>query len=134
MTELITTAFLLAWNAPTTTIYQNGLATYYAPGLMEQVAENRELSLEGYEGGVALNRAGDLNRSVWLDWGDGEIAGPYLVVDCAQRDHFVERERQGRIVEVSAEVAQAHGFFEVGPVDVGVWFVEPPWLRNVKER
>ena len=116
-----------------------GRATYYNPPWMQEAYANR-LAWGQVEpcpecvGMVALLDPEYIGRHVWLQRPGMDPEGPFLVVDCAQRDHFVERERQGRIVEVSAEVAQAHGFFEVGPVDVGVWFVEPPWLRNVKER
>ena len=98
-----------------------GQATYYSPGLMEKVAENRGMDLSGYMGGVALNRKGDLGRVVWLDWG-GVTEGPFLVVDCAQKAHYRVREKQFRVVEVSAEIAQKHGFYGVGPHPVTVWF------------
>lgn len=122
---MLALATLALWTVPTSEDVVQGRATYYADGLMEQVAANRGLSLSGYRGGVALNRAGDRGRQVWLEWSDGTVAGPYLVVDCAERRHMGERERQGLVVEVDAQTARLRGFYGVGPVAVQVWFVEP---------
>ena len=98
-----------------------GQATYYSPTLMQQVAENRGLSLEGYAGGVALNRRGDLGRVVWLEF-DGAIDGPFLVVDCARKEHYDSREQRSRVVEVDAQTAMRREFYGVGPVSVKVFF------------
>ena len=98
-----------------------GQATYYSHGLMERVAENRGMDLTGYMGGIALNRKGDLGRVVWLEWDDA-VEGPFLVVDCAQRNHY--KSRGNRVVEVDAETAKRHGFFGVGPVPVKVFFYD----------
>lgn len=122
---MLALAVAALWTVPSSDDRLDGRATYYDEGLMEQVAANRGKSLEGYAGGVALNRAGDVGRRVWLQWGDGTTTGPHLVVDCANRRHFGERERQGLVVEVDAQTAQRRGFYGVGPVPVAVWFVEP---------
>lgn len=114
------------WTVPTSEPHLDGLATYYSPGLMEQVAVNRGMDLTGYHSGVALNRAGDLRRTVWLTWPDGQVTGPHLVIDCAQRNHYATRESQRRIVEVAAELAQEIGFYRVGPHPVRVLFRQPP--------
>ena len=121
-------AAILAWGQPTPGDYiamtdKPTVATYMNPGIMQQVIANRGLS---HSDGVALNRAGDLGRTVWLMWDSGEIDGPLVVVDCAQEAHFEKRERQGRVVEVSAELARERGVYQVGPVGVTVWFSEPP--------
>lgn len=116
---------LLAWQDATPEEFVDGRATYYRPGLMEEVATNRGLSLAGYYSGVALNRAGDLGRTVWLTWGSGERTGPHLVVDCAQAAHFLEREERGYVVEVDAELAGEMEFYGLGPVAVRVWFAPP---------
>jgi hypothetical protein len=114
------------WTVPTSDPSIAGRATYYSPGLMEQVAANRGITLAGYAGGVALNRARDLRRAVWIEWAGGPITGPYLVVDCAARGTDYElRERLHLILEVDAQTAQARGFFDVGPVPVTVWFTNP---------
>ena len=104
----------------------SGLATYYSPGLMETVAANRGMPLDGYAGGVALNDCEHLGRSVWLEWEDGDIEGPFLVVDCAQQRHVGARDARGYVAEVDASVAKEHGFYGVGPVPCSVWFEQPP--------
>lgn len=123
------------WGIPTSEEYLDGKATYMRPGRMEEVIAYRGLDLTGYVGAVALNRRADLRRRVWLDWGDGGILdGPYLVADCAKRGKdFLERRRLRRVVEVSAQVAKARGFFGVGPVPVRVWLDVKPlvsWPGN----
>ena len=116
------TAAILLWTSMTTAPTLEGKATYYDEGIMQRVIANRGWD---YADGVALNRAGDLGRTVWLLWEDGTIDGPLPVVDCAQRDHYRTREDQSRVVEVSAELAQKRGFYGVGPVPVTVLFHEP---------
>ena len=69
---------------------QTGLATYYAPGMMEYVAGYRQTqgqlpACPECVGTVALLRAGDIGRKVWLQAPDGERVGPFLVIDCARR-------------------------------------------------
>ena len=121
----IAIALVSGWSQPTEARSIEGYATYYAEGLMDRVISNRGL---GYGDGVALNRAGDLGRNVWLVWDDGSITGPMPVVDCAQQNHYAERVNRGRVVEVSAELAMEKGFYGVGPVPVTVLF-EPPMIE-----
>ena len=120
------TALLLAatlWATPTDADVIDGMATYYAPRLMQTVADNRGMDLTYYAGGVALNRAGDLGRTVWLER-DGRVLGPMLVVDCARRGkHFDDRESRGYVLEVSYR--QAREWRMAGPVPVRVWFELP---------
>lgn len=102
-----------------------GLATYYAPGVIDQVAANRGMELTGYVGGVALNHPTHLGQTVWLLWPDeGLVDGPFLVVDCAAADDVAKRERLGYVVEVDAGLAERRGFYGVGP----------RWVIVVKER
>ena len=73
---------------------QTGLATYYAPGMMEYVAGYRQTqgqlpACPECVGTVALLRAGDIGRKVWLQQADGERVGPFLVIDCARRQDVV---------------------------------------------
>ncbi len=121
------------WQVPTSDDSITGMATYYAPGVMEAVAVNRGMSIAGFRGGVALNRAGDLGRTVWLEYND-EIIGPYRVVDCARRGlHFEERERKGYVVEIDYRLARDWHIVGVGPVPVKVHFELPlPRGRELK--
>ena len=117
-------AAILLWSQPTQADRIDGYATYYSPGLMRTVAENRHLDLSRFKGGVALNARGDLGRVVWLEF-NGEIRGPFLSIDCAQEIHYDDREAAGYIVETSAKFADEMGFYGVGPVPVIVYFQFP---------
>jgi len=118
----IVIALLAGWSQPTEADALEGYATYMSPGVMDTVISNRGF---GYADGIALNGAGDMGRNVWLVWKDGTITGPLPVVDCAQENHYLDRERQGRVAEVSAELAQEKNFYGVGPVPVTVLFEAP---------
>lgn len=124
MTNLLLSGATLALPTPQQIIH--GEATYMAPGRMRAVLVSKAADLTGYAGPVALNRAGDLGRTVWLESEDGAIDGPMLVVDCAGGSHgFATRERQGRVAEVGAGLAKRRGFYAAGPVPVTVRFVDP---------
>lgn len=88
-----------------------GIATYYAPGLMELVYRNR-LAMGHVEpcgecvGQVAMLRTRDLGRKVWLENELGRY-GPFLVVDCAGEQDFTQAVQAGRVIEVSYEWATA---------------------------
>jgi hypothetical protein len=135
-------AVLVSWQEPTVVGVLEGVATYYAEGVMAHVAVHRGeipdpalypafLADRGLVGAVALNRAGDLGRAVWLDGPQG-IEGPFLVLDCAQRDHYEDREARGHIVEVDWATAQRWGM--AGPVAVDVYFRDPrPWSERPPE-
>ena len=123
---VLTAALTLAaalWLTPTGEPAINGRATYYSPGLMEQVASNRGMNLADYAGGVALNRRADLGRTVWIIH-DGKEYGPFKVIDCARQGaDFEERERRGLVVEVSWQ--QGVEWHMLGPVPVRVLFAAP---------
>lgn len=88
-----------------------GISTYYNPGVMDQVLEYRLragditdcLECIGY---IALVRAGDINRRVWMKMPDGSVEGPYLVADCAGRNHVARLLGIGWGVDVDWETAQ----------------------------
>ena len=63
-----------------------GKALFYAPFVMEATANWREMSLDGYLGGVATMTCGLLGEPVWLRRPGYEWEGPYRVVDCARRN------------------------------------------------
>ena len=128
MTTLLAAAILLTqaadeWQAPTPEPVISGDASYYSAGLMDVVAHNRGLELQGYAGGVAMMRAGDIGRDVWL-MVRGEWHGPYLVVDCAQRLHYDGLVDRGRVVELSRRDWLGLGLPEM-PVPVLVSFDGP---------
>lgn len=66
--------------------YTVGVATYYMPGIMQTVVENRGMSLDGYVDGIVLMTCAHVGESVWVKRGGRGWEGPYLVVDCGQPD------------------------------------------------
>jgi len=93
--------WLVEWQTPTSTAVVTGTAAYYGDGIMDRVAANRGADLSGYLGGVAMMRAGDLGREVWLQVeGRSSWSGPYLAIDCAQRRHYRDLAAVGRVVDL----------------------------------
>lgn len=91
---------------------ETGNAKYYASGVMERVYAKR-LEMKHVTpcpeciGMVALMRREDLNKRVYLCREGHECEGPFLVIDCAGRNVLARRLRQGDVVEVSWQIAQA---------------------------
>lgn len=111
-----------------TPLPQTGLATFYAPGLMEYVdGYRRGLSqlpdCPDCVGSVALLRAGDIGRKVWLQAPRGEPVGPFLVVDCARRQDVAPLLARNWAVDVSYELGQLWGMTR--PLE-GVTVLEDP--------
>lgn len=107
---------------------QTGLATFYAPGVMEYVADYRQKRGQlpvctECVGAVALLRAGDIGRKVWLQPTDGEPVGPFLVVDCAHHEDIPLLLARNWVVDVSFEVGQLWGMDRPLP---GVTVLEDP--------
>jgi hypothetical protein len=109
-----------------TSLPEMGLVTYYAPGMMDYVANYREQHgqlppCDDCVGSVALLRAGDIGRKVWLQLpGTDVVYGPFLVVDCARTEDIPDLLDRDWVVDVSFEVGQAWGL--TGPMDgVIVW-------------
>ncbi len=91
-----------------------GVATYYAPGVMEAVVANRlawgqVAPCQECVGTVALLDAGQLGRRVWLQAPGRPPEGPFLVVDCAQQAHRAALLAQGWVVDVDWATAQRWG-------------------------
>lgn len=103
-----------------------GKAVWYAPWVMEATAEWREMSLDGFVGGVSLFSPSDIGEIVWLKRPDKAWEGPYLVVDASQRNHmyttltFVQE-----VVEVDFETALRWGMVTGEDVEyeVAEWMI-----------
>ncbi len=90
-----------------------GKAVWYAPYLMEATAEWRGMSLEGFEGGVAMMSPADIGQVVWLKRPGNTWEGPFLVVDVSANTHMWTTITQiGEIVEVGFETALRWGMVE----------------------
>ena len=106
----------------------SGLAMYYAPNVMENVAQYRLRvdKIEGCDecvGSVALLRAGDLDRKVWIQPEDGAVEGPFQVLDVAARHHIPSLLARNWVVDVDYATAMRWGMR--GPVPVTI-YAEPP--------
>ncbi len=105
-----------------------GLAMFYNPNVMQEVVNNRlamgQLSTcAECIGNVALLRAGDLNRRVWVQWADGTIEGPFLVADVAAIHHIPQLVARNWAIDVDHQTALRHKMN--GPVMVTVWDTPP---------
>lgn len=109
-----------------------GRAAYYRAGLMAEVATNRGLDLAGYRGGVALMRAGDLGRDVWILFPDG-WDGPFLSVDCARRAHYEMNLARDRVVDIDRDIWLEHEL-PGWPVRVLVSFAAPVMAVGIRPR
>ena len=105
-----------------------GYAMYYNPGVMEPVVQYRYRTKEidvcaDCVGHVALLRAGDINRRVWVQLADGSVEGPFQVVDVAARHDIPQLLQRGWAVDVDYETAQRWGLNRPKPVTI---LSEPP--------
>ena len=104
-----------------------GVATYYAPGVMERVIANRqrwgqdlgwERDVVGY---VAVWDCGLLGSLAWITWiRDRVLEGPFLVVDCADPRDYGHLLRIGFAVDVDWATAHRRGMVAPEPVVVVV--------------
>jgi len=105
-----------------------GLAMYYAPNVMDGVEAYRErvndlAECEECVGRVALLRAGDLGRKVWIKAGDNPVEGPFQVLDVAARHHIPDLLRRNWVIDVDYTTAARWGMR--GPVTVTVYGEAP---------
>jgi hypothetical protein len=112
-----------------------GLAMYYAPNIMDGVEAYRErvngmAECEECVGQVALLRAGDLGRKVWIKVGEGAVEGPFHVLDVAARHHIPDLLRRNWVVDVDYTTAVRWGM--QGPMMVTV-YETPPTPQTVMQ-
>ena len=90
-----------------------GNAVFYGPWVMEGTAVARGFSLEGYVDGVSALSCADLGQEVWLQRPGEEWEGPFLIVDCSQRNdiygNIVHREE---VVELGYKTAERWGMVQ----------------------
>jgi hypothetical protein len=72
---------------------------------------------------VALLRAGDIGRKVWLQPPGGEPVGPFQVIDCARSQDVQPLLDRNWVVDVSFEVGQYWGINR--PLDGVIVFEDP---------
>jgi len=56
-------------------------------------------------GYAALLRGGDLNRKVWIQWAEGDVEGPFLVIDAAASQHVSSLLARQWVVDVDYATA-----------------------------
>jgi hypothetical protein len=110
------------------TLPEMGLATFYSAGTMDWVWNYRRTRNEVRDcpecvGAVALLRAGDIGRKVWLQPPGGELAGPFMVVDCARTEDVGPLVDRNWVVDVSYEVGQLWGMTR--PLDDVIVWADP---------
>lgn len=92
-----------------------GHTTYYNPGIMDEVVAYRRkagdiTACPECIGTIALVRAGDINRRVWLQIDEDTVEGPFLVVDCAARRDVPRLLRSGWGVDLDYQTAKRWDF------------------------
>lgn len=105
-----------------------GKAMFYNPGVMETVLENRLESgvinhCHECIGYVAMLRAGDLNRRIWIQLPDSTVEGPFQVIDAADQKHVHMLLNKMWVIDVDYETAMRWKM--AGPRLVTLWD-EPP--------
>ncbi len=119
-----------------------GLLSSYAPGVMEAQVRHRGLP-EGTRG-VALMSCNEIGQKVWLRPEGQGWDGPFVVVDCSQKNHlYYHMIGMGLAAEVGAETAGKWGFARANRVDVhlggskpGDWngvYLAYWWVENALE-
>lgn len=114
-----------------------GKATRYRPGLMQTVIANRlkwkhitQGQVDAAAGFVALQDRAYLGRWILVEWPDGTMTGPYLVVDCGREADQAYLDKIEFAVDLSYELAEQHLENINMPLwGVKVWLIEEgaPW-------
>lgn len=100
-----------------------GSATFYADGVMNEVYANR-LAWGHVQpctecvGMVAMIDRQMLGQQVWLQRSGLPPEGPFLVVDCAAKQHRGALVKRGLVAEVDWQTAQRWGMRAPVPVSV----------------
>lgn len=96
-----------------------GVMSSYAAGVMEAQVAYRKLP-EGTRG-VALMSCGDIGKKVWLRPPNHGWEGPFIAVDCSQRNHmYYHVVGMGLVVEVGFKQTEKWGFRTAGHIDVHI--------------
>lgn len=113
-----------------------GVAMYYNPGVFQQVldfryANNHLSTCDECIGYVALLRAGDIDRRVWLQR-EGEIPeGPFWVVDVAAGKDIPRLLNENWVVDVDHDTAMRWRM--AGPIPITVYDENSPEAQAVRE-
>ena len=87
-----------------------GNAVFYGPWVMEGTARARGLSLDGYVDGVSGLSCADVGLKLWIRPPGRDWEGPFLNVDCSQRnDIYGNIVHRGEVIEVGFKTAERWG-------------------------
>ncbi|MFZ1755597.1 MAG: hypothetical protein WBO46_13565 [Caldilineaceae bacterium] len=106
-----------------------GVAMYYNPGVFQQVldfrfAEDHITECAECIGYVALLRAGDIDRRVWLQREDRMAEGPFWVVDVAARKDIPGLLDRNWVVDIDHKTAMRWRM--AGPIPITVYADDSP--------
>jgi hypothetical protein len=138
---LLATVFLTWLLNTAEPITFTGEVTYYAPpkqqgasSLMKKVWNWRVWKGHVPEcaecvDAVALIDPQHIGKKVWLRHPKGEVVGPLMVADCAEKKHRDNLRKRGWVADISWELAQRWDM--AGPLEgVTVYFEPPPTLQT----
>jgi hypothetical protein len=96
-----------------------GVMSSYAEGVMEAQVAHRKLPTGTR--GVALMSCGDIGKKVWLRPQGMQWEGPFIVVDCSQRNHmYYHIVGMGLVVEVGFAQTEKWGFRTANYIEVAI--------------
>ncbi len=107
-----------------------GCATRYNPGVMDEVVANRvlwrqlDLSLP-HDGYIGLQLCEYVGTIVHLSLPDGRTTGPLLVADCGAEAHQNYLDSIDFAVDLSWELAVRYGVIDAPLYGVTVWLGNP---------
>ena len=113
----------------TAVLIASGMATRYAPQVMQTVVSNRVMWGQLQEGTdparcVALLDCEQIGDQVWVEL-DGNVHGPLTVVDCAAKQDVARLAHLRFAVDLSWELAQELGVIDRPVHGVKVWDADP---------
>lgn len=136
---LLATVFLTWLLNTAEPITFTGEVTYYAPprqpgasSLMKKVWNWRVWKGQVPEcaecvDAVALIDPQHIGKKVWLQHPNGEVVGPLMVADCAEKKHRDNLRKRGWVADISWELAQRWDM--AGPLEGVTVYFEPPPLQ-----
>lgn len=115
-------------------VYHTGRATYYHPGLMEQVARGRGIALNGADGFTTFPDCNYMGLPLWVkvydplsqSWGHWSLR---RIVDCSQPWDLARHLAEG-LVELPYQDAVRYGY--VGEGHTAVRWALPGYSLNIR--
>ena len=107
------------WHTHPPTFY--GLMSSYGPGVMEAQLRHRKIDEGKYKDGIALMSCAYIGHTAWLRRPGFGWDGPFVVVDCSQKNHmYYHYVGMGLVVEVGYKTTERWGAKVLQRVDVHI--------------